>query len=99
MSAFETGQMSAAETGHLSCLTTHLFQGGPGGSRLQPIAQVAISGTRPGTQPAETGADQGRPGETRGVTRYGVKHPQADSPHPRAKARMTALRRTPLKSE
>ena len=49
MSAAETGQMSAAETGHLSCLKRHLFQGGPGGSSLQPVDQIAIFGTRPGT--------------------------------------------------
>ena len=63
MSAVETGQMSAAETGHLSCLTRrhHLFQGGPGGSSLQPVDQIAILGIHPGTQPAETGADRGSP--------------------------------------
>ena len=75
MPAVETGQMSAAETGHLSCLTRiHLFQGGPGGSSLQPVDQTAIFGTHLGTQPAQTG----------GVPGYGVKHPQADPPHPRA---------------
>ena len=62
MSAVETGQMSAAETGHLSCLTRrHLFQGGPGGSSLQHVAQIAIFGIHPGTQPAETGADRRSP--------------------------------------
>ena len=54
MSAAETGQMSAAETGHLSCLKRHLFQGGPGGSSLQPVDQIAIFGTHPGTQPGGT---------------------------------------------
>ena len=48
MSAVETGQMSA-ETGHLSCLKRHLFQGGPGGSSLQPVNQIAILGIHPGT--------------------------------------------------
>ena len=86
MSAAETGQMSAAETGHLSCPTRrHLFQGGPRGSSLQPVDQIAIFGTRPGTHPGQTG----------GVPGYGVKHPQADPPHPRAKARMTAVKQTP----
>ena len=42
-----------------------------------------------------SGADRGRPGETGGVPGYGVKHPQADPPHPRAKARMTAVKQTP----
>ena len=84
MSAVETGQMSAAGTGHLSCLKRHLFQGGPGGSSLQPVDQIAIFGTHPGTRPGRTGAVRG----------YGVKHPQTDPPHPRAKARMTAVRKT-----
>ena len=96
MSSVETGQMSAAETGHLSCLTRrHLFQGGPGGSSLQPVDQIAIFGTHPGTQPGQTGADRGRPGETGGVPGYGVKQSQADPAHPRAKARMTAVQQTP----
>ena len=87
MSAVETGQMSAAETGHLSCLNRrHLFQGGPpGGSSLQHVDQIAILRTHPGTRPARTGAVRG----------YGVKHPQTDPPHPRAKARMTAVKQTP----
>ena len=86
MSAVETGQMSAAETGHLSCLTRrHLFQGGPGGSSLQPVDQIAIFGTRPGTQPGQTGADRGRPAQTGGVPGYGVTNPRADPPHSRAR--------------
>ena len=60
----ETGQMSAAETGHLSYLKRHLFQGGPGGSSLQPVDQIAIFGTHPGTQPAQTGADRRRPAQS-----------------------------------
>ena len=85
MSVVETRQMSAAETGHLSCIKRHLFQGGPGGSSLQPVDQIAIFGTHPGTQPAQSGAIRG----------YGVKHPQKDPPHPCAKARMTAVKQTP----
>ena len=46
-------------------------------------------------RPGETGADRGRPEETGGVPGYGVKDTQADPPHPRAKARMTALKQTP----
>ena len=61
MFAAQTGQMSAAQTGQLSCLKRHLFQGGPGGSSLQPVDQIAILGTHLGTQPVETGADRGRP--------------------------------------
>ena len=87
--------MSAAETGQLSCLKRHLFQGGPGGSSLQPVDQIAILGTRPGTQPAETGADPEEIEGDRGVPGYGVKQPQTDPPHPRAKARMTAVKQTP----
>ena len=83
MSAVGTGQMFAAVTEHLSCSNkTHLFQGGPGGSSLQPVAQIAILGTHPGTQRAHTGAVPG----------YGVKHPQTDPPHPCAKVRMTAVK-------
>ena len=40
-------------------------------------------------------ADWGRPAETGGVPGYGVKHPRTDPPHPRAKARMTAVKQTP----
>ena len=36
-----------------------------------------------------------RPAQTGGVPGYGVKHPQADPPHPRAKARMMAVKQTP----
>ena len=72
MSAAETGQTSADETGHLSCLKRHLFQGGPGGSSLQPLHQIAIFGTHPGTQPAQTAADRGRPAQTGAVPGYMV---------------------------
>ena len=95
VSAAETGQMSAAETGHLSGLERHLFLGGPGGRSLQPIDQIAILGTRRGTQLGQTWADRGRLGETGGVPGYGVKHSQTDPPHGRAKARMTAVKQTP----
>ena len=86
MSAVETGQMSAAETGHLSCFNKrHLFQGGPGGSSLQPVDKIVMFRTHPRTQPAQSWADRG----------YGVKHPQTDPLHPCAKARMTAGKQTP----
>ena len=39
--------------------------------------------------------NRGRPAQTSAVPGYGVKHPQTDPPHPRAKARMTAVRQTP----
>ena len=86
ISAADTGQMSAAETEHLSCFTRrHLFQGGPGGSSLQPVNQITIFGARPGTQPALTG----------GSPRIWCQAPPTDPPDPRAKARMTAVKQTP----
>ena len=81
MSAVETGQMSAAETRHLSCLMRHLFRGGPGVRSLQPVDQIGIFGIHP----AQTG----------GVPGYGGKQSQADPAHPRAKAKMTAVKQTP----
>ena len=96
LSCLNSRHLSCLSSRHLSCLTRrHLFQGGPGGSSLQPVDQIAIFGIHPGTQPGETGADRRRPGQTGAVPGYGVKHPQTDPPHPCAKARMTAVRQTP----
>ena len=39
--------------------------------------------------------DRRGPAPTGGAPGYGVKRPQADPPHPRAKARMTAVKQTP----
>ena len=64
MSFVETGQMSDVETGQMSAAEKHLFQGDPGVSSLQPVDQIAIFGTHPGTQPAQTGADRGRPAQS-----------------------------------
>ena len=99
MSAAETGQMSSAETGQMSAAETRQMQDiETGVVQEAEVCSLSIKSRflefirrRPG----ETGADRRRPGETGGVPGYGVKHPQADPPHPRAKARMTAVKQTP----
>ena len=100
MSAVEARQMSAAATGQMKllrqdrCLLLRLDRCKilkQGWSRR--LKSAACRSNRDFWN--SSGADRGRPAETGGVPGYGVKDTQADPPHPRAKARMTAVKQTP----
>ena len=89
MSAVETGQMTAAETGQMSAVETRqMYSIETGVVQEAEVCSLSIKSRF-------LELIRRRPGETGGVPGYGVKHPQADPPHPRAKARMTAVKQTP----